>query len=111
MNLKKTLAIWNEFCKVLKKDKFVRSTCLSEHCMDEGPNLATIMTPSVHHTMKGSMINSEKQVMNVNGKPSEVLYVAGEITGGLHSMNRVGCNAVSGALVFGRLVGTEVGSK
>lgn len=69
------------------------------------------MTPSVRHTMGGLKINSKTQVMNVNGKPIEGLYAAGEITGGIHGTNRVGCNAVPDALVFGRIAGTEVGSK
>lgn len=110
-NLKKTVASWNEFCKVQTGDKFGRSTCLPEHRLDEGPYWATIMTPSVHHTMGGLKINSKTQVMNVNGKPIEGLYAAGEITGGIHGTNRVGCNAVPDALVFGRIAGTEVGSK
>ncbi|MDR3899465.1 MAG: FAD-binding protein [Duodenibacillus sp.] len=110
-NLKKTVASWNEFCKVQKGDKFGRSTCLREHLLDEGPYWATIMTPSVHHTMGGLKINSKTQVMNVDGKPIEGLYAAGEITGGIHGTNRVGCNAVPDTLVFRRIAGTEVGLK
>ena len=110
-NLKKTVASWNEFCKVQTGDKFGRSTCLPEHRLDEGPYWASIMTPSVHHTMGGLKINSKTQVMNVDGKPIEGLYAAGENTGGIHGTNRVGCNAVPDALVFGRIAGTEVGSK
>ena len=110
-NLKKTVAAWNEFCKVQKGDPLGRSTCLAEHRLDEGPYWATLMTPSVHHTMGGLKINSKTQVMGTNGKPIEGLYAAGEITGGIHGTNRVGCNAVPDALVFGRIAGAEVGSQ
>ena len=110
-NLKKTVAAGNEFCKVQKGDPFGRSTCLAEHRLDNGPYWATIMTPSVHHTMGGLKINSKTQVMGTNGKPIEGLYAAGEVTGGIHGTNRVGCNAVPDALVFGRIAGSEVGSK
>ena len=78
---------------------------------DEGPYCATIMTPSVHHTIGGLKITSKTQVMNVDGKPIEGLYAAGEITGGIHGTNSVGCNAVPDALVFGSIAGIEVGSK
>ena len=61
--------------------------------------------------MDGLKINCKTQVMNVDGKPIEGLYAAGEITGGIHGTNRVGYNAVPDALVFGRIAGIEVGSK
>lgn len=53
------------------------------------------------------MINSKTLVMIVDGKPIQGRYAAGEITGGIHGTNCVGCNAVPDALVFGRIAGTE----
>ena len=43
------------------------------------------------------------------GSPIRGLYAAGEITGGIHGTNRVGCNAVPDALIFGTIAGREVG--
>ena len=39
------------------------------------------------------------------GKPIRGLYAAGEVTGGIHGTNRVGCNAVPDALANGRFAG------
>ena len=61
------------------------------------------MTPSVHHTMGGVTINKKAQVLNEAGNVIPGLYAAGEVTGGIHGTNRVGCNAVPDALVFGRI--------
>lgn len=47
--------------------------------------------------------------MNKAGKPIPGLFAAGEITGGIHGTNRVGCNAVPDALIYGTIAGREVG--
>ena len=98
-NLVETVKRWNEFCKKGTGDEMGRPTCMDDHRLDEGgPYYATLMTPSVHHTMGGVTINKKAQVLNEAG-----LYAAGEVTGGIHGTNRVGCNAVPDALVFGRI--------
>ena len=105
-NLVKTVEKWNEFCKKGTGDEFGRPTCMDDHRLDEGgPYYATLMTPSVHHTMGGVQINTKAQVVGTNGKVIPGLYAAGEVTGGIHGTNRVGCNAVPDALVFGRIAG------
>ena len=106
-NLVKTVNKWNEFCKKGTGDEMGRPTCMDDHRLDEGgPYYATLMTPSVHHTMGGVKINTKAQVLDHNGKAIPGLFAAGEITGGIHGTNRVGCNAVPDALVFGRIAGT-----
>lgn len=103
-NLVETVKKWNEFCRTGKGDEMGRPTCMDDHRLDEGgPYYATLMTPSVHHTMGGVVINSKAQVLNKEGKVIPGLYAAGEVTGGIHGTNRVGCNAVPDALVFGRI--------
>jgi flavocytochrome c len=103
-NLVETVKKWNEFCKTGKGDEMGRPTCMDDHRLDEGgPYYATLMTPSVHHTMGGVVINSKAQVLTKDGKVIPGLYAAGEVTGGIHGTNRVGCNAVPDALVFGRI--------
>ena len=105
-NLVKTVEKWNEFCQKGTGDEFGRPTCMDDHRLDEGgPYYATLMTPSVHHTMGGVQINTKAQVVGTNGKVIPGLYAAGEVTGGIHGTNRVGCNAVPDALVFGRIAG------
>jgi len=108
-NLVETVKKWNEFCKTGKGDEMGRPTCMDDHRLDEGgPYYATLMTPSVHHTMGGVVINSKAQVLNKEGKVIPGLYAAGEVTGGIHGTNRVGCNAVPDALVFGRIAALNI---
>lgn len=103
-NLVETVKRWNEFCKKGTGDEMGRPTCMDDHRLDEGgPYYATLMTPSVHHTMGGVTINKKAQVLNEAGNIIPGLYAAGEVTGGIHGTNRVGCNAVPDALVFGRI--------
>ena len=107
-NLKKTVADWNKFCNDPKDDPFGRPSCDPEVRLDgHAPYYATIMSPSVHHTMGGVRINKNTQVLDKNGKIIRGLYAAGEVTGGIHGSNRVGGNAVPDALVYGRIAGQE----
>ncbi len=42
------------------------------------------ITPAVHFTMGGVMINQKAEVLDNNGKPIAYLWAAGEVTGGIH---------------------------
>ncbi|MCL2382529.1 MAG: FAD-dependent oxidoreductase [Treponema sp.] len=59
--------------------------------------------PNVHHTMGGIDINARAEALRPNGTVIPGLYAAGEVIGGLHGSNRVGGNAVTDIIVFGRL--------
>ena len=103
-NMKKTIADWDAFCRNPVNDPFGRVSCDSGVRLDgKGPFYATVFTPSVHHTMGGVQINGKAQVLDTKGTVIPGLYAAGEVTGGVHGKNRVGCNAVPDALVFGRI--------
>ena len=73
--------------------------------IEEGPYYALPQFPSVHHTMGGLKIDGQTRVYNTDGEIIKGLYAAGETTGGLHGSNRLGGNAVSDALTFGRIAG------
>ncbi|MDD1767547.1 MAG: FAD-binding protein, partial [Methanomassiliicoccales archaeon] len=55
--------------------------------------------PTAHHSMGGVIIDDRCRT-GVDG-----LFAAGEVTGGLHGANRRGGNALTEALVFGRIAG------
>ena len=55
--------------------------------------------------MGGLAINDKTEVLNKDGNPIPNLYAAGEVTGGVHGANRLGGNAVTDILVFGRIAG------
>ena len=75
--------------------------------IDEAPFTATPRSPSLHHTMGGVKIDTETRVIDTNGNPIEGLYAAGEVCGGIHAGNRLGGNAMTDFLVFGRIAGAN----
>ena len=60
--------------------------------------------------MGGLKIDTKARVLDVGGKPIAGLYAAGEVTGGGHGGNRLGGNAQTDAIVYGRLAGREAAS-
>ncbi len=84
-------------------DEFGRN--LLNEKIDDAPYYIGISYPMVHHTMGGVEVNTEMQVINVNGEVIEGLYAAGEVTGGLHGTNRLGGNAISEVVALGRIAG------
>lgn len=76
-----------------------------EKTLEEGPYYILKVTPGIHHTMGGLKIDTQTHVINVEGKIIEGLYAAGEVTGGIHGANRIGGNAVTDIVVFGRIAG------
>lgn len=63
-NLKRTVAKWNEFCKTQKGDEFGRMSCEEGNKLPGGPYYASVMTPSVHHTMGGVTIDEDTRVLD-----------------------------------------------
>ena len=53
--------------------------------------------------MGGLRIDTLARVLDTNGAPILGLYAGGEVTGGIHGGNRLGGNAVTDTVVFGRL--------
>lgn len=75
--------------------------------IDEAPFVATPRSPSLHHTMGGVSIDTDTHVLNDSGEIISGLYAAGEVIGGLHAGNRLGGNAMTDFLVFGRIAGAN----
>lgn len=69
----------------------------------EGPFYVVRLWPRVHHCMGGLEINDNAQVLSVRGEPIKGLYAAGEATGGVHGMVRLGSVAVADCMIFGRI--------
>ena len=79
--------------------------------IEVAPFYATPRSPSLHHTMGGLQINDEAQVLDKNGAAIPGFYAAGEVTGGIHAGNRLGGNALTDILVFGRIAGKNAASE
>ena len=73
--------------------------------LETGPFYATPRSPSVHHTMGGLAIDTSARVLDENNQVIPGFYAAGEVTGGIHAGNRLGGNAITDILVFGKIAG------
>ncbi|MDD7441679.1 MAG: flavocytochrome c [Sutterellaceae bacterium] len=67
-----------------------------------GPFYGWRLWPRVHHCMGGLEINNKAQVRDARGNVIPGLYAAGEATGGVHGMVRLGTVAVADCMIFGR---------
>lgn len=76
--------------------------------MGKGPWYGHRLTSKLHYTMGGIKINEFAQVIGQNFEPIPGLYAAGEITGGVHGVTRLGGNSVLDGIVFGRIAGKSV---
>lgn len=94
---------YNAFVDAQHDDDFGKT--LFGEKIDEAPFVATPRSPSLHHTMGGVKIDTATHVLSTEGNVIPGLYAAGEITGGLHAGNRLGGNAMTDFLVFGRIAG------
>lgn len=69
---------------------------------ENGPFYVCRLWPRVHHCMGGLEINNKAQVVDARGNVIKNLYAAGEVTGGVHGMVRLGTVAVADCTIFGR---------
>jgi flavocytochrome c len=77
--------------------------------VEQGPFWASPTQAGVHHTMGGLRTTPDTaRVLDRNGVVIPRLYAAGEVTGGVHGTNRLGGNATSDCIVFGRVAGQVV---
>ena len=58
--------------------------------------------------MGGVSIDESGRVLKDDETVFNGLYAAGEVTGGLHGVNRLGGNALTECIVFGRVVGEVI---
>lgn len=114
-NLTATVEEYNRYCLggdlEGQADEFGRTLFADVDGINNGlnnpPYYAAERVPTVHHTMGGVEINTETQVLDTQGNPIPGLYAAGEVTGGIHGTNRLGGNALTDTVVFGRIAGTN----
>lgn len=69
-----------------------------------------LVAPAPHTSLGGLVIDTRCRVLRTDGTPIPGLFAAGEVTGGIHGFNRIGGNAGTETLVFGRIAGEEAAS-
>lgn len=101
--LKATVERYNSYVAEGKDPEFNKRSLPST--IEKAPFYILKAAPAVHHTMGGIRINTEAQVLDVDGNIINGLYAAGEVTGGIHGTNRLGSDALADITVFGRIAG------
>jgi len=91
-------------------DPFGRSTFADWNLRDATPESVVYVgrvTPVVHFTMGGVVINGRSEVLDADDTPIRGLWAAGEVTGGVHGENRLGGSSLLECVVFGRIAGDQ----
>lgn len=109
--LKKTNAKFDGYIRDQKDPDFKCMMFKDAVVNGDGPFYACRLWPRVHHCMGGLVINSKAQVENARGDVIPGLYAAGEITGGVHGMVRLGTVAVADCIIFGRTAARTAAGK
>lgn len=103
--LAETLTAYAGYQEAGKDEEFGRESM--ELPLNQPKYYAALCAPAIHHTMGGVKINTSAEVLKEDGSVIPGLFAAGEVTGGIHGANRLGGNAVSDIVVFGRIAGTS----
>jgi len=104
-NFPATMEAWNACVEAKTDAEFGRTSFANP--LNTAPYYGIKVSAGIHHTMGGLKINEKTEVLTAEGTAIPGLYAAGEVTGGVHGANRLGGNAVSDIMVFGRIAGAE----
>ncbi|MDB5998972.1 MAG: tricarballylate dehydrogenase [Rhizobacter sp.] len=75
--------------------------------LEQGPFVAFEVTTGITCTFAGVAINTEAEVLSVEGPALPGLYAAGELVGGLYYVKYPGGAGLTAGSVFGRIAGRE----
>jgi len=109
--LKATVERFNSSVAKGQDDEFGKPITKKAKPLVKTPFYAIRMWPKVHHCMGGIQINTDAKAIGLDRKPIKGLYVAGEVTGGVHGAVRLGSNAIIDCLVFGRIAGKNAAAE
>lgn len=104
-----TIESYNEGVRS-QKDRFGKHHTKLLYEIQEPPFWSGLAGITVHSTLGGIRIDEKAKCLRQDSSVIKGLFAAGEITAGLHGVNRVGGNGLLDAVVFGRLAGTNIGS-
>jgi succinate dehydrogenase/fumarate reductase flavoprotein subunit len=105
-NLKKTFSDYNGFA-TSKKDPWGKKFFNGTPWALENKFMCATITPVLHYTMGGIVVNDKCEVRHTNEKAIPGLYAAGEVTGGVHGRNRLGGSALLECVALGRVAGAN----
>lgn len=101
---------WNEIVAGKKADPFKKP--LDQKTILKPPFYSMRLLPKLHYCMGGACITTKAEIVSAQTcRPIPGLYAAGEVTGGVHGMDRLGgCSSVD-CMVYGQIAGHEIASK
>jgi len=102
-NLVEAIREYNHHVDTQVPDRFGRALFL--HRFETGPWFSQPRAPATHYTMGGVRIDVYTRALRGDGSIISGLYIAGELIGDIHGTNRLGGNAITEFLVFGRIAG------
>ncbi|MDF1590691.1 MAG: flavocytochrome c [Desulfobacterales bacterium] len=105
--LKATMERYNRMVAEGKQDEFGKPLGQGAQLIVTPPFYAIRLWPKVHYTPGGLQINSNAQVLDLDGRPIAGLFAAGEVCGGIHGASRLGSCALPECIVFGRIAGRQ----
>jgi len=65
------------------------------------------VSPAPHSSMGGIVIDTKCHALDAAGHPVPGVFACGEVTAGVHGLNRLGGNGGTAAMVFGAIAGRE----
>jgi len=100
--------VWYDATRVPRALLETRYAPLVRRYAEAGVDIARdwmLVAPAPHTSLGGVRIDSSCRVLDKAGHPIPGLFAAGEVTGGVHGANRLGGNAGTEVLVFGKIAG------
>lgn len=99
---KKQVSDWNEYVKTGVDPQFGKRMDMVKDIYLTPPFIVQRLWPKVHYCQGGIQINTKAEVIAAkNGKPIPKLYAAGEVTGGVHGVSRLGGCSTPECMAFG----------
>ncbi|EKG13697.1 Fumarate reductase/succinate dehydrogenase flavoprotein [Macrophomina phaseolina MS6] len=110
-NTRKAIQDFADAASGRTRDLFGRTSFGNWQLNDVAPESVVYVgrvTPVVHFTMGGVVINERAEVLDKAGQPIGGVWAAGEVSGGIHGANRLGGSSLLECVVYGRIAGEQV---
>ncbi len=107
--LKQQIEQYNKYTESGVDEQFGKIMDLAKGKPIVAPYTAVRLWPKAHYCQGGVQINKHAQVLDsYSGKPIPGLLAAGEVTGGVHGVSRLGSCAIPECLVMGMTAGKTI---
>lgn len=105
--LEATVARYRQVIQGNGSDPFGKPLDNTAKLLDSPPFYAIRLWPKVHYTAGGVGIDAAARVIDLDGRPIDGLFAAGEVCGGIHGASRLGSCSLTECIVFGRIAGRQ----